>query len=237
MPMAAKSFTPSPDGWIDADQWIHVANFVASLFARAPDHRDQMRQRLGQLYNLARKGGPSEFTRVLEIQRMTAGVLRADWRFVWSPTMPLITNDRAMGLSGDHEAGTIRYFVPLGKHFAALIGGRREQKRIRWKNSRWEIEVPLDLISADQARRFNLAMWSICRKEAYGPNRPTMDSLQHEAGLNPEPPPNELLLPFAGGGYLGSTSSDLRNDEMLIYQLIGGIKKPEDPTNPPVLFL
>jgi len=231
---------PRADGTCHADSWITVAWFVATLFARSPDFRDDMDARISAMFGetpLIKEviSSQNEMIRVIELQRLSGAVLRARWELVVSLEQSFITNDLGMSFLWHSGWNSGAYLVPLDRRHAVIVGGGRFGKLINWTDDQWRIEIPQAIVDVPKVNSFNWASWAIARNEAYGPTIEMMDAIRAVAGDSPDQPDLNFMRDFRAGRFLGSSSSERREDEMLLYQVIGGIRKPSDPASPDIL--
>jgi Protein of unknown function (DUF4238) len=219
-------------GQYRADPWVHVASYIATLFARSPDFHHLFRARFADPDGLASYLTPAHInmTRTLEYQRVAAAVLRARWAILRSDAYPLIINDRGMTAMFNPRWGTYGYVVQLRPNIAMALGQGPYRKALTWVNDAWRIDLPTEHLDVQGASSLNDVTWQQCRREAYSGSE---GELQRVRRIPPPPPGHPD--PFEGAQLLGLTGRQRMEDDALILRLLGGIKPPPDPTNPPVL--
>lgn len=206
----------------DADLWVKLAAYCASRITRDPHDELQSAEFFAQWPAGASMGYP------LNMMRLSAAVLRCRWEFIRSPQQEFILNDR--GYAGLlHQAwGAPALLVPLRRDSAVVFGGgRRHKKQLAWRNGRWEIEIPTRVISAELTSILNALSWIGARDEVYAAKPELIElAAAHHVSV-----PVEVERLAQAWEYvseiLGSTSEQNRNDEMLLYSLLRGIRVPE----------
>lgn len=206
----------------DSDLWMKLAAYCASRITRDPQDELQSAAFFAQWTAGASRGYP------WNMMRLSAAVLRCRWEFIRSPQQEFILNDRGYAglLHQAWEAPAL--LLPLRRDSAVMLGGgKRHKKQLAWRNGRWEIEIPTRVISAELTSILNALSWIGAREEGYAA-KPELIEL---AAARHVSVPVEVERLAQAWEYvseiLGSTSEQDRNDEMLLYSLLPGIRVPQ----------
>ncbi len=220
-----------------AESWIHLAQYIASIFARSPDFPADHNSRLGHT-----PGGPLDkfltkenvnAVRILENMRVSAAVARARWTILLSPSHPLIMNDRGATALYHIHNDSYGYAVPLRPHLAVALERGPWDKPIVWVDNAWRIDIPTYTLDSVEARNLNEATWPQCRREVYAGHEPELRRLKQHT---PAPPPDAISPDaFSYARLLGLSPSLRRDSENLLQHLSAGIPPLVDPTRPPIL--
>ena len=220
--------TPGP---YSAQRWIHLAEYIASIFARSPDFPAEHNRRLDHT-----PGGPlDEFltkenvnaVRILENLRVSAAVARARWTILLSPSHPLIMNDRGATALYHIHNDSYGYAIPLRPHLAVALERGPWDKPIIWTGDEWHIDIPTYTLSPAQAQNLNEATWPQCRREIYASHEAELQRLRRHT---PAPPLNTIPADtFDYARLLGLSPSERRDSENLLQHLSAWHPTPTRP--------
>jgi hypothetical protein len=153
-------------GSISALDWSSVlVPFVTCLFVRGPDFDERLNTRLMSFglpeAELASRTDNTKQARIMEIQRLLAPVLVAEWKVVsLRDGKPLMTNDWAFLLVGPYKGISI----PLGRHHVLQLVPRKFRTIATLKDGRWEAVISHLTANATDRLSFNRAMAENARR-------------------------------------------------------------------------
>lgn len=166
--------------------------------------------------------------RLLELQRLYAPIMFADWRILHNKSdVPIIENDLGYIPSIDYFTGNPGYGIPLNKYAILLITrGYRSNKAyvpISYKDSEWvTVGIKHNTLDEKEVLSLNRLIMLNSINEFYGPTSKSVDYVTLigketpivEHGIGPE-----LLLPQNEPDFL-------RSHEMDLFKVLSIIVKP-----------
>ncbi|HEY8319829.1 MAG TPA: hypothetical protein VIG76_13480 [Amnibacterium sp.] len=213
----------SPSGELPADAWVAVAAYITSQFTRAPD----LERSLDELAE--ETGIPRERIDVgyaMNTQRVASAVFRARWEFFRSDNIDFILNDRAIAALRYGDWDMFGYWIPLRKRLGVRLAGGPYPKRLYRGDGSWKIDIPITTIEDLQVENLNRWTWCGAVDEVYGPSTAQLGEVKHQAA----PMINDVqdtARHIEGAGLLTLPQSQRRDDEWLLFSLLGGIADPD----------
>lgn len=229
LPEALDDLVAGRDGKMAARPWAQtLVPFFASLFVRGPEFtrrfETRLRDALGDSYEEAvRNPDNTNFARLIELQRLYAVVMRAEWRVVhFAEDARLITSDVGYSLTRDLDDDRIGYAIPIDEHTAAALFPGSGRPRLWWRDGSW-IAGPITHIDMPAAAGadLNRATAASGIAELYGP---TPESLADARDLIATEDAAAV-----GPLYLTADGASLRDSEMLWFELLTRLDAPPDP--------
>jgi hypothetical protein len=215
----------SPSGAISANDWIRVAAYVTSQFARAPDLELSL-DILAEEMGMSRENMDVGY--LMNLPRVGSAVLRARWEFVRSPSIDFILNDRAIAGIRYGDWDSFGYFIPLRKRFGIRLAGGPFPKQITRVNGEWKIKIPIVELEDFQVDQLNRWTWCGAVAEVYGPSIEHLDHVRAQVSSGSMwDDVRELARKIEGASLLTLSNSQRVADEWLLLSLLGGIREPE----------
>jgi len=214
---------------LDAWLWTGVlVPFVTQLFVRDPDWHLRLELRLANagLAGINNTFGSVNQGRVLENQRVSSAVLRAEWN-VLRPlgNSRFVTNDR--GFSPMHHIIKLAdgYVVPLKSDLALAVLATEHRQRLVWDGN-WFIQgVDTVDLDPDAVGSLNAAMWTAADREIYGDSKPLV---ARASGKSTRSPLWMRLAASDGANLLGGTSKTRREYEYMHLDVCEFIRTPPE---------
>jgi tetratricopeptide (TPR) repeat protein len=237
LPGALNAVRSSEEGWVPAAMWLRgLVPFIAGLFVRGPEFADRYERRargsLGNAYELGntyeeviRNPDNTTYSRLMELQRLYAPIMMAEWRVLLFPEPRLVTSDIGYAMTQDGKTGRIGYVFPLDPRTALLLASGPGRPRLFWREQ-WIAVGFWHLRMDDQmARELARAVAATAVGEFYGPTR---ESVAEVADASPAERPTAGI----GPDYLIPEEFPLQDLDNLWHNGIGIISGP-----PTVKFL
>lgn len=204
--------------WKDANIWVRLAGYVASRLTRTPDTEFELAETMSDW------GSPHVTVGYpMDMQRMSASVLRTRWELVSIKDYELILNDRGFAGFFHSEWDAAALVVPLRPHYAVVIGGgQRHQKQLRWSDEKWQIELPTHYLARSLVEDLNTLLWFGARDECYASDGQLLDDAVSDESPGPEVRDLADARPYVLG-ILGSSLEERMADELLLLRLLPGI--------------
>jgi hypothetical protein len=211
---------------LDAALWADIlVPFIIQLFVRDPDWEVRLEARLaaGGLGGMNTRA-TANVARVLEQQRISSAVLRAEWTVLRpSGSARFVTNDRGFAPMHHIIKDADGYVFPLKSDLALALLATKHQQCLFWDRTwfidgveEWELEP-------DAVDSLNATVWEAADREIYGHSR----SLVAKAlGRSASGLPWARLAMVDGAQLLGGTSRTRRRDEYMLLDVREFIRTP-----------
>lgn len=209
--------------------WIRLAAYISSRIARNPDSEFRLAEEENNPWPRDRRG----VAYIMDMQRISAAVLRTRWAFLICNDEDFIINDRGFVGIMNPLWNAPALLVPMRKEVAVVIGAGPFPKKISWDGSDWRIQIPVYSATSELVRMYNALSWIGCREESYGSSS---DALREAATRHSEIPSDVKSLAVADDMFtiLGVPMEDRVRDELLLFDRLGGLAPPIGP-DPPIL--
>jgi hypothetical protein len=217
------------DGTIDANVWLTLVLFVASLMVRSSDFERRFVARPGirEVYRrfphaYGRDGRDNtNFARVLEQQRLFPSVISARWVLLeTSGNVVLITNDIGYTPFFDQERNETGIAIPVGPMHILMIAPTMKRVIVQAKEGRWRPCIERGTLLDSDSRLFSDCIADAAQRFVIGPSEESVRRYavaQKVRPLMPEP----AMLGFFSGPLA-------RDHEMIFLHLCSALAKPPD---------
>jgi hypothetical protein len=212
--------------WVDANDWAKLAWYATIQIARNPDGERELEKLARAGWNLANTsiGFP------LNAQRISSAVVRARWHFIWSPDRDFVLGDRGITGISYPPWKSWAYFVPLRRNFGVVLGPGPYEKQMKWSGGMWHIYIPTFGIANETAGLINATAWHAARSEIYGASAEALVRAREAASS--VPPDIQEVAPMCDGApLLGLDVHARMDDELLLLNMLRGIREPDDKDN------
>lgn len=210
---------------LSVEMWVILVQFIAQLFVRGYEFDLRFQDRMNKIFsgNSLNEYIDINGSRLMELQRLYAPVMYADWMVLHNTTnKAIITNDLGFGLMADNTKEKYGYMFPLSKKSVlVLMAGERTNRKIapvEFRKKKWNV---VDIIHKEideyNIDNLNIALSEFCLNEIYGSTQKSVDynlleNRPVEFGTTPD-----FLIP--------DDNNYFRDCEMDLYKLISIIQK------------
>lgn len=215
----------------DADIWLRLATYVSSLIARNPDTElTLLKTEYGENPNIS-VGYP------VDMQRIAGAIYRTRWLIATCREDELILPDRGFFFIYYQPWKALAVCIPLRRQSMVIIGGEsRSRKKISWVDNRWLMSLEKGQLSKDEVEQFNAFAMATAREECYASEKQVLHDAMRKSTLVKG---NESFREYSDTLLYKSLGAEFRNlheDEMLLWQCYGGLRRPDSSSDNTIIY-